>query len=339
MAHETGARHRQQRTDRLGGRRASSIIAAGRSTASTTTCARDFFGPDGDTTLEPASACAAPRTRFTHHELDIRDRAAMLDARRTSSGPTSSSTAPPSRRTTCAKDRPFDDFDVNAVGTLNLLEAARRALPRGAVRLHEHEQGLRRRAQRAAAGRARRRAGTTPTRPTSHGIAETCRIDRCLHSLFGASKVAADVMVQEYGRYFGMPTGLLPRRLPHRARTTRGVELHGFLALPGRSASARGGTYRIYGYKGKQVRDNIHSLRRVRRVPRGLLRAPRVGGGLQPRRRPRQQRVDPRGGRPLRGADRQDARRASTSTRTASATTSATSATCGACRPTIPAGS
>jgi CDP-paratose 2-epimerase len=91
-----------------------------------------------------------------------------------------------------------------------------------------------------------------------HGIAETCRVDATLHSLFGASKLAADVMVQEYGRYFGIPTvcfrgGCLTG--PHHS----GAELHGFLAYLAR-ATREGRAYRIYGYKGKQVRDNIHSF-------------------------------------------------------------------------------
>jgi CDP-paratose 2-epimerase len=90
-----------------------------------------------------------------------------------------------------------------------------------------------------------------------HGIAETCRIDACVHSLFGVSKLAADVMVQEYGRYFGMPTvcfrgGCLTG--PQHA----GAEMHGFLAYVAR-ALKEGRTYRIYGYKGKQVRDNLHA--------------------------------------------------------------------------------
>jgi CDP-paratose 2-epimerase len=89
------------------------------------------------------------------------------------------------------------------------------------------------------------------------GIDETCRIDHTMHSLFGASKVAADVLVQEYGRYFGMPTACF------RAGCLTGpnhsaAELHGFLAYVARAAR-EGLVYRIFGYKGKQVRDNIHS--------------------------------------------------------------------------------
>ena len=104
--------------------------------------------------------------------------------------------------------------------TLNLLEAARRALPGVAVRLHVDQQGLRRRAQRAPARRARDALGL---RRPADATASTrrCGSTQSMHSLFGASKVAADVMVQEYGRYFGHADGVLPRRLPHRARPLR----------------------------------------------------------------------------------------------------------------------
>ena len=89
------------------------------------------------------------------------------------------------------------------------------------------------------------------------GIDETCRIDRCTHSVFGASKVAADVMTQEYGRYFGLKTGVF-RGGCLTGASHSGVELHGFLNYLVK-VGVRGGTYTIFGYKGKQVRDNIHS--------------------------------------------------------------------------------
>ena len=106
------------------------------------------------------------------------------------------------------------------------------------------------------------------------GIPETFPIDQSMHSLFGASKVAADVMVQEYGRYFGMPTCCLRGGCltgPNHA----GVELHGFLSYLVRT-NVVGGTYRIFGYKGKQVRDNIHSLD-VARFAAAFIDRPRRG--------------------------------------------------------------
>jgi CDP-paratose 2-epimerase len=92
----------------------------------------------------------------------------------------------------------------------------------------------------------------------SNGIPETLSIDQCLHSVFGASKVAADVLVQEYGRYFNMPTCCLRAGCMTGSHQS-GVELHGFLNYLVR-CNLEGKEYRIYGYKGKQVRDNIHSL-------------------------------------------------------------------------------
>ena len=147
-------------------------------------------------------------------------------------------------------------------------------LPREPVRLHEHQQGLRRRPEPHRARSSWRRAGTTPIPPYADGIPETFSIDQSLHSLFGASKVAADVMVQEYGRYFGMPTCCL-RGGCLTGPNHSGVELHGFLSYLVR-CNLEGREYRIFGYKGKQVRDNIHSLD-VARFIHAFAEAPRVG--------------------------------------------------------------
>jgi len=107
-----------------------------------------------------------------------------------------------------------------------------------------------------------------------HGISEECRIDRCLHSVFGASKLAADVMAQEYGRYFGLKVGIF-RGGCLTGPSHSGVELHGFLSYLVK-VGVRGGHYTIYGYGGKQVRDNIHS--------RDVIRAmeAQAGRGIQP---------------------------------------------------------
>jgi CDP-paratose 2-epimerase len=107
-----------------------------------------------------------------------------------------------------------------------------------------------------------------------NGIAEDLRIDASMHSIFGASKVAADVMVQEYGRYFGMPTCCL-RGGCLTGPAHSGVELHGFLSYLIR-CNLSGTPYRVYGYKGKQVRDNIHSLDVVRFMD-AFLAKPRSG--------------------------------------------------------------
>ena len=215
---------------------------------------RDFFGPDGDTTWN-LDRLRMSTSRFEHHDVDVRDRAAVDNLfARTRPALVVHCAAQPSHD--LAAQRPFDDFDVNAVGTLNLLEAARRHAPESPFAFMStnkvygdapNELDLVELPTRWDYADARHR----------EGIDETMRIDRSLHSLFGASKVAADVLVQEYGRYFGLPTvcfrgGCLTG--PNHS----GAELHGFLAYIAR-AIREGRRYRIYGYKGKQVRDNIHS--------------------------------------------------------------------------------
>jgi CDP-paratose 2-epimerase len=215
---------------------------------------RDFFGPDGDTSWNLERLRAAT-THFVHHDLDIRDREGverMVEEIRPEL--VVHCAAQPSHD--LAARRPFDDFDVNAVGTLNLLEATRRHAPESPFVFMStnkvygdapNELPLVELATRwDYADEAHR-----------DGIDEHCRIDATMHSVFGASKVAADVLVQEYGRYFGMPTvcfrgGCLT------GQNHSGAELHGFLAYLAR-AVREGLPYRVFGYLGKQVRDNIHS--------------------------------------------------------------------------------
>ena len=216
---------------------------------------REFFGEHGDTTWNLARL-RRETTRFEHHDLDIRDRQG-IERLITETRPQLlvHCAAQPSHD--LAASLPFDDFEVNAVGTLNLLESMRR---------HAADSPFVFMSTNKVYGDAPNELDLVEleTRwdyadPADHeGIDETMRIDHTMHSLFGASKVAADVLVQEYGRYFGMPTvcfrgGCLTG--PHHA----GAELHGFLAYLARAAADRT-TYRIFGYKGKQVRDNLHSL-------------------------------------------------------------------------------
>jgi CDP-paratose 2-epimerase len=215
---------------------------------------RDFFGPDGDT-LWNLERLRRITTRFTHHHLDIRDRGGVAELVRGHRPDLLIHCAAQPSHDLAAR-RPFDDFDVNAHGTLNLLEAAREHCPDapfifmstnkvyGEAPNEKPLEELPTRWDYAAAG-------------DREGIDESCRIDATLHSLFGASKLAADVMVQEYGRYFGMAT------VCYRGGCLTGpnhssAELHGFLAYLAR-AVREGRVYRVYGYKGKQVRDNVHS--------------------------------------------------------------------------------
>jgi CDP-paratose 2-epimerase len=214
----------------------------------------EFFGPDGDTTWNLKRLQRDTR-RFTHHDLDIRHREGIRElVRECRPDLVIHCAAQPSHD--LARDRPFDDFEINAVGTLNLLEAVRRSRPESPFVFVSTNKVY---------GDApnERPLAELPTRwdyaeaADHEGIDEQCRIDTSLHSLFGVSKAAADLLVQEYGRGFGIPTvcfrgGCLTG--PNHS----GAELHGFLAYLAR-ATKEERVYRIYGYKGKQVRDNIHA--------------------------------------------------------------------------------
>jgi CDP-paratose 2-epimerase len=213
-----------------------------------------FFGSAGDTRWNQRRL-ERTLAGFRHHEIDIRDRDGVHSlVRELRPALIVHAAAQPSHDRAAAI--PFDDFDTNAVGTLNLLEAVRRACPESpfihmstnkvygdrpnAIRLKELET---------------RWEYDDPA--FSEGIPETLSIDQSTHSLFGASKTAADVLVQEYGRYFGMPTCCL-RGGCLTGPNHSGVELHGFLSYLIR-CNVDSTEYRIFGYKGKQVRDNIHA--------------------------------------------------------------------------------
>jgi CDP-paratose 2-epimerase len=168
---------------------------------------------------------------------------------------------------------PFDDFDTNAVGTLNLLEASRQACPEAPfIYLSTNK------VYGDAPNRIKLKELATrwdyDDAGYEHGISESFTVDQSTHSLFGASKLAADVMVQEYGRYFKMPTCAL-RGGCLTGPNHSGVELHGFLSYLVK-CNLEGREYKVYGYKGKQVRDNIHSLD-VARFMAEFVAAPRAG--------------------------------------------------------------
>jgi CDP-paratose 2-epimerase len=238
-----------------------------------------FFGPQGDTRWNQ-ERLKRELPGFQHHELDVRDRAGVLALMR-SLRPSAivHAAAQPSHDRAAAI--PFDDFDTNAVGTMNLLEAARQACPESPFLFLSTNKVY---------GDAPNRIALRelPTRwdfadpAYADGIGETFTIDQSLHSLFGASKAAADVMVQEYGRYFGMPTCCL-RGGCLTGPNHSGVELHGFLSYLVK-CNLEGREYKVLGYKGKQVRDNIHSLD-VARFIAAFVGAPRsaevynLGGG------------------------------------------------------------
>ncbi len=231
----------------------------------------EFFGPSGDTRWNQRRL-QAELPNFVHHELDIRDRKGVLDLLVAVRPDAIVHTAAQPSHDLAAK-MPFEDFDTNAVGTMNLLEAARRhVLEAPFVHMSTNkvygdapnELPLVEQATRWEYGDQR----------DTGGITESMRIDQCKHSLFGASKVAADIMVQEYGRYFGMKTCCL-RGGCLTGPNHSGVELHGFLSYLIK-CNIEGKRYSIYGYKGKQVRDNIHSLD-VARFIDAFIEAPRCG--------------------------------------------------------------
>lgn len=215
---------------------------------------REFFGPKGDTTWNLARLQQATRN-FQYVGLDIRDRTGVLNLfREHRPDMVIHCAAQPSHDK--AKDIPLVDFDVNAVGTVNLLEATRQVNPEAVFVFMSTNKVY---------GDAPNEIPLIETathydyaRPEDyHGVSEECRIDRCLHSLFGASKTAADVMAQEYGSYFGMNVGVF-RGGCLTGPSHSGVELHGFLSYLVHVA-VTGKPYTIFGYKGKQVRDQIHS--------------------------------------------------------------------------------
>ncbi len=240
-----------------------------------------FFGPQADTRQTQEWLKKTSRS-FVSHEVDVRDRDKIFKlVKELQPHAIVHTAAQPSHDK--AAEIPFEDFETNALGTLNLLEAVRRYWPR-AIFVHFSTNKV---------------YGDNPNKiplkeldsrwdyedpAYAHGIPESFPVDQCMHSLFGVSKFASDIMVQEYGRYFGLLSCCLRGGCltgPNHAA----VELHGFLSYLVK-CNLKGSTYRIYGYKGKQVRDNIHAQDVVRFVE-AFVRQPRcaevynLGGGRQ----------------------------------------------------------
>jgi CDP-paratose 2-epimerase len=232
---------------------------------------RQFFGEDGDTTwVRKWLEERVPG--FIHREVDIRERAAVLAAiEEIRPEAVIHCAAQPSHD--LAARMPFEDFDTNAVGTLNLLEAVRRYAPEAPFVFMSTNKVYGDAPNRIPLVELPKRwdyAGAE----WQHGIPESFSIDQSLHSLFGASKTAADVLCQEYGRYFGMKTCVFRGGCLTGVRHSS-AELHGFLAYFFK-ALREGRHYTIFGYKGKQVRDQIHSNDVVRAMD-AFIQAPRPG--------------------------------------------------------------
>jgi CDP-paratose 2-epimerase len=240
---------------------------------------QEFFGPQ---------ASIAPNVKFLqdsfveyrHCALDVRDREAIRNlVRQELPDFIIHAAGQPSHDR--ASSIPYEDFDVNAVGTLNLLVAARDYCRNTPFCFFSTNKVYGDRPNSLPLVEQPMRYDYAGGRD---GIDETMSIDACLHSVFGASKVAADVMSQEFGRYFQMPVGVF------RASCMTGpqhaaVQLHGYLAYIVESA-VTGREYTVFGYKGKQVRDQIH-CDDVARLLMEFFRAPRcgevynLGGGRQ----------------------------------------------------------
>lgn len=213
-----------------------------------------FFGPNGDTRWNQKRLVRELK-HFEHHEIDIRNRNAVLSLIiKVKPDAIVHSAAQPSHDK--AAEIPFDDFDTNAAGTLNLLEGLRQySLDVPFIHMSTNKVYGDGPNNIELLELEKRFEFKDPN--YKNGIAETFSIDHTKHSLFGASKVAADIYVQEYGRYFGMPTVCL-RGGCLTGPNHSGVELHGFLNYLIK-CNVEGRAYTVFGYKGKQVRDNIHS--------------------------------------------------------------------------------
>jgi CDP-paratose 2-epimerase len=245
---------------------------------------RVFFGEEASTRSTRDELLAL--SGYTHHSIDTRDDDAVgrVFAEHGKDISLIVHTAAQPSHDWAARD-PLLDFDVNATATLKLLEHTRRHCPEAVFVFTSTNKVYGDAPNRLPLVERETRWEIDPAHPFSAGIDETMSIDQCLHSLFGASKVAADVLVQEYGRYFGMRTvafrcGCLtgPRH--------SGAELHGFLAYLMKCV-AIGRPYSVFGYKGKQVRDNIHSADVVEafvhfwQKPRAGGQVYNLGGGLE----------------------------------------------------------
>lgn len=218
----------------------------------------EFFGPDASTNWKKEQLVSQLGKNYTHCDLDIRDRESIenLFNEYGSDIKVIIHTAAQPSHDWAAKD-PHKDFTVNANGTLVLLEATRQFCPEAVFIFTSTNKVYGDTPNRLPLIEQENRWEIDSAHPYHIGIDEAMSIDATKHSLFGASKVAADIMVQEYGKYFDMKTASF-RGGCLTGPSHSGTELHGFLAYL-MSCTITGKPYTIFGYKGKQVRDNIHS--------------------------------------------------------------------------------
>lgn len=234
-----------------------------------------FFGAEASTNWQRQQIEAELGDAYRHFSLDIRDGESierLFSEHAHDISLVVHTAAQPSHD--WAAREPLTDFGVNAVGTLNLLEATRKYTPEAVFIFTSTNKVYGDTPNRLPLVELESRWEIAPGHHYENGISETMSIDQTLHSLFGASKVAADVLVQEYGQYFGMKTACF-RGGCLTGPNHSGTQLHGFLAYLMKCAATQH-PYRVFGYKGKQVRDNIHSADLIRAFHE-FYQAPRSG--------------------------------------------------------------
>ena len=237
---------------------------------------KQFFGDEASTEWNRRSLQRALGSKYRHHDMDIRDVAAIdrLFAEYGSSIEVVIHTAAQPSHDWAAQD-PTTDFTVNANGTLSLLEATRNRAPKAAFIYTSTNKVYGDTPNRLPLREEETRWEIDPSHAyAAKGIAEDMSVDHTLHSLFGCSKLAADVMVQEYGRYFGLQTACF-RGGCLTGPNHSGTKLHGFLAYL-MKCTVTHTPYTVFGYGGKQVRDNIHSADLIAAFE-AFTKAPRVG--------------------------------------------------------------
>jgi CDP-paratose 2-epimerase len=234
-----------------------------------------FFGESASTSWNRERLEKTLGSNYIHHETDIRDNDAInkiFEHYKNNISLIIHTAAQPSHD--WAAREPNTDFTINANGTINLLESTRQYCPQAVFIFTSTNKVYGDTPNRLPLEELPTRYEIKADHKYSGGISEDMSVDQCLHSLFGVSKLAADVAVQEYGRYFGMNTACF-RGGCLTGPMHSGAELHGFLAYLMKSTMC-GLHYKVYGYKGKQVRDNIHSNDLVRAFYE-FYKAPRSG--------------------------------------------------------------
>jgi len=243
---------------------------------------QEFFGAEASTDWN-RQRLESDLKNYTHHSIDIRNQEAVYDVFNSRAADIAMiiHTAAQPSHDWAARD-PFTDFTVNANGTLTMLQATREFCPDAVFIFTSTNKVYGDRPNELPLIEQEKRWEIDASHAYTVGIPETMSIDECKHSLFGASKVAADVLVQEYGRYFDMKTACF-RGGCLTGPSHSGTELHGFLSYL-MKCGMTGKEYSIFGYKGKQVRDNIHSADLIRAFD-AFFKAPRsaqvynIGGG------------------------------------------------------------